>query len=203
MAVEPAFDLLVLCNYTNDAATFHFRSLRTGLPHSNASLPTLLYTGDSDSGLEADFEKVQVEIFGRRIAYMREFAEPQPLDTIVTIFDWVSGQLITSTRTYRNSFSFLSEDVFILADLESTAKPLKLYTLSEFNNERLRWVEFEFLPSSQLSVWHGDLAVTPPPLVYDLCPTSHYLSLRICLLALANTLDAQSNNDIIEVPWLE
>ncbi|KAH7332816.1 hypothetical protein B0J17DRAFT_146878 [Rhizoctonia solani] len=204
MAIEPIFNLLLLFSTTGNTATFHLRSLRTGLPHPNAALPVILYTVNGALDLRPEFTKTQIEIIGRRIAYMRESSES--FLSIITIWDWVSGQIVTATRIYGTSFAFLSEDVFLVANpiLENLWRPsLELYSCDgappggdarlvaalilpvlNFDDLSISWTEF--LPSPQLSLWHDDLPVTSPPIIYNLSPTSHYMSLRVSFAIASN-----------------
>ncbi|CAE6502698.1 unnamed protein product [Rhizoctonia solani] len=237
MAIEPMLDLLLLSSTTDVTATFHLRSLRTGLAHPNAALPAISHPVDANWSTRPRFMKTRIEIIGRRIAYIREGSEV--FQSVITIWDWVSGQIVTSTKICGTSLTFLSEDVFIVANpiIGSLDKPsLVLYTCDgvpagndarlvatftipvlEFDDRSISWTEF--LPSSQPSVWHNDLPIDSPPLIYDTCPISHYLPLRVSftiassyscgmlfihsssLLALASNLDLQSNQGIPSVPW--
>ncbi|KAH7332817.1 hypothetical protein B0J17DRAFT_677689 [Rhizoctonia solani] len=221
--------------YTASTATFHLRSLRTGLPHPNAALPTLLHVGGGRSDLKRGFLPIRFEIIGRRIVHMI----PRSVShSILNVWDWVSGRIITSTRIH-GSFVFLSEDVFIVANPVGYGlkqPSLELYTCDDiplgaqarfvgaFNlpasmSEDMQIRQAEFSSSPQPTVWRSDLAIAPPPLIYDLCPASHYLSLNVwfdidsnrsfgtlfirssSFLALANNLVPSLNNNNLNVPW--
>ncbi|CAE6479747.1 unnamed protein product [Rhizoctonia solani] len=214
MAIEPAFDLLVLFDSTNNDVTFHLRSLQTGLAHPDACLPTVVYEGENDEFIRPGLHKLQIEIIGHRIAYLRECPLAIESTSRVIIWDWTSGQILTSTNVSEISFGFLSENVFIVATPISYAhgpdaekKPsLLLYSCDHVPQGEsarltarfslpmgLSTVAFrdpQFLSFSQPSFWYFDVPVTCPsqPVIYDLPPDSSYLALNPSFYRGSNTI---------------
>ncbi|CAE6499910.1 unnamed protein product [Rhizoctonia solani] len=196
MAVEPSFDLLALYGKAGGGPVFHLRSLRTGLPHPAALCPTIFCS--SPTGIRiSHFPTISVEIVGRRIVHMREISER--CSSLVTIWDWVTGQIVTSTKVLGYSFAFLSEDIFLVptpghATPDGDSHPLALYTCSgvpsggparliarfQFpisDTIRMNFAIFE--PSPLPPAWDCPTPLVSPPRIYATSSTLHYLALKI------------------------
>ncbi|CAE6499884.1 unnamed protein product [Rhizoctonia solani] len=200
IAFEPAFDLLVLYDSTDDGEIFHLRSLRTGLPHPATTLPRVFYAGDNATGSRVAQIDNPVVIIGRRIAFVRCFTNSP--ESIIKIWEWTSGDTISSTKVLGSSFAFLSEDVFVvrtpLSWTSQSTLPLVVYTcdgippggharlLARFHLPESRNTTVlhstELLPASTSPVCHCDALLTSPSLIYDLSPASYYLALNVSLL---------------------
>ncbi|CAE6479733.1 unnamed protein product [Rhizoctonia solani] len=196
MAVEPSFDLLALFGTVDEGLAFHLLSLRTGLPHPSASSPMIPCF--SPTGIEIlTYLTISIEIVGRHIVHMEEISER--CTSLITIWDWVSGQIVTSTKVLGYSVAFLSEDIFMVpppvgAYEDGEPHYLALYTCREVppggparciarfyfpisDSIKISCTRFE--PSPLPSVWSCSIPLAYPPRVYDTSPTSHYLALSI------------------------
>ncbi|KDN46077.1 hypothetical protein RSAG8_04584, partial [Rhizoctonia solani AG-8 WAC10335] len=198
-AIEPLLDLLVLFAVTEDGATFRVCSLETGLPHPAAVHPVIRYASYSeDTNIRhAAYDTVQVEIIGRRLVHMGETLGTLSL---VTVLDWASGQILTSTEVAGYSVAFLSEEIFVVAtrmtpDTRDIPPLLALYTCDGVlpgdpaklvvhlhfpplsPTVQMQWPDF--LPSTLPSIEGSRVpfARALPPFIYDMCSTSHYLVL--------------------------
>ncbi|CAE6479762.1 unnamed protein product [Rhizoctonia solani] len=205
MAIEPAFDLLVLFDSTDTDVSFHLRSLQTGLTHPNAYLPTVIYDGEPDRSIRDGWRGVQIEIIGHRIAYLRGYSHPAESISRVIIWDWTSGQTITSTDIAVSCFAFLSESRFLVVppilhrrgSSEKKDLPLLVYTCdgAPLGDQARLSARLHMPPQSsavslretklslsfQPSFWYSGLPVTTssPPVIYDLPTESQYLALRV------------------------
>ncbi|KDN46082.1 hypothetical protein RSAG8_04589, partial [Rhizoctonia solani AG-8 WAC10335] len=132
---------------------------------------------------------------------MREI--PESFSSLITIWNWMSGQIVTSTKVLGYSFAFLSEDTFLVPPPipasgypapYGDSHPLALYTCSgvppgsparhiaQFHFPTPGVVQLHdrrFGPSPLPSVWGCSIPPASPPRVYDTSPTSHYVALDI------------------------
>ncbi|CAE7055217.1 unnamed protein product [Rhizoctonia solani] len=199
MAVEPSFDLLVLFGKTDEGVAFHLRSIGTGLPHPSASSARILCS--SPTGIRIlTFPTIKIEIVGRHIVHMQEISEQ--FCSLITIWDWVSGQIVTSTKVVGYSFTFLSEDIFLVpppipdpgySPPGGDSHPLALYTCSRvlpgsparhiarfhfptLDGIQMRYIQFEHSP---LPLCGYPIPYVSPPRIYDTSSASHHLVLEI------------------------
>ncbi|CAE6404848.1 unnamed protein product [Rhizoctonia solani] len=205
MAIEPAFDLLVLFDSTDTDVSFYLRSLQTGLAYPDACLPTVVYEGEPDRSIRDGWRGVRIEITGHRIAYLRGYSHPAESISKVIIWDWTSGQTITSTDIAVSCFAFLSESRFIVVppilhrrgSSEKKDLPLLVYTCDDVplgdqarlsarlhmppQSSAVSLRETKLSLSFQPPFWYSDLPVTTcsPPVIYDLPAKSQYLALRV------------------------
>ncbi|CAE7182113.1 unnamed protein product [Rhizoctonia solani] len=201
MAVEPSFDLLVLFAQENEEAVCDLRSIRTGLPHPSALCPRILCSSFSGIPILTS-STINIEIVGRHIVHTGEVLEP--FASLITIWDWMSGQIVTSTKVMGYSSTFVSEDIFLVSSsIPGSVDPppsedshhLALYTcfgvppdrparcVARFNfptldSVRMPSIRFEHSPLP--SVWGYSIPHdVSPPRIYDTDSASHYLVLEM------------------------
>ncbi|CUA74492.1 hypothetical protein RSOLAG22IIIB_11249 [Rhizoctonia solani] len=194
--IEIALDLLVLVEYRNDGAMkFHLRSLKTGLPHPNASRPTIV-NGVTEIAFPRIFTH-SIEILDRRIAHSgQRNGHSTPL---LTVWDWTTGDLVTSTPIPGTTYAFVSNDIFVvpsdqtLCDGEYILLSLSVFTLEGvLPGKAARFVATLCLPKangpshSDFKLYYAPLLSIPnpheshiPAKVFDLDENSHYLALRL------------------------
>ncbi|CAE6391001.1 unnamed protein product, partial [Rhizoctonia solani] len=199
MALEPSFDLLVLFGTTDEGLALHLRSIQTGLPHPGALFPRILCSSPTGIPLFT-YTTIVVEIVGRRIVHMAETSESGT--SVITIWDWTSGQIVTSTKVLGYSLAFLSEDMFLVPPptgyaTDDNPHHLALYTCNGVSSGgparcvarlyfatsdglQIRCTQFE--PSPLPSVRDCSIPLVSPPRVYDTSPASHYITLYIDFL---------------------
>ncbi|KAL5637730.1 hypothetical protein ACGC1H_002108 [Rhizoctonia solani] len=199
ITMEPSFDLLVLFGTTDEGLAFHLRSIRTGLPHPGALSPKILCS--SPTGIELfTYTTIVIEIVGRHIVHMAETLESGT--SVITIWDWVSGRIVTSTKVLGYSLAFLSEDMFLVPPPAGYARDdnphhLALYDCNGVTpgsparcvarlyfptSDAIQIRHTRFQPSPLPSVRGCSIPLVSPPRVYDISPASHYVALSINFL---------------------
>ncbi|KAG8763607.1 hypothetical protein FRC11_000545 [Ceratobasidium sp. 423] len=202
--LEPDLDLLVLVERahpqadTNLRIKFHLRSLSTGLKHPLASIPvltnTLKFTAYSENGFQ---------IIGQLLAIICFTTRRSDVPSQMYIWNWTTGELITSVAVRGSTFAFVSEDVF-LVEVSRSKRPksgaigtLDVHTIADIpSGGRPRHVAslhlppvmqgrcnslFHFIrtPFPLTSLVNGHLEIVTPKRVYDIGPKFYYLCLRI------------------------
>ncbi|KAG8707814.1 hypothetical protein FRC11_007119, partial [Ceratobasidium sp. 423] len=193
---EAALDLLVLVDYqTPNDMKFSLRSLKTGLPHPWASLPTIT-NGVIDIAFPRYYTR-SVDIIDRRIVHLGEsLSRSTPL---LTAWDWTTGELVTSTPIPGFTYAFVSNDIFIVAsDQTRCGGEFILLALSVFTLKGVSQGEAaRFIASLCLPTTDGpsrpvfELYYSPPiPIrnphesyapaqIFHPDESSHYLALRL------------------------
>ncbi|CAE6450062.1 unnamed protein product, partial [Rhizoctonia solani] len=202
--LEPDLDLLVLVEKahpqtdTNLRIKFHLRSLSTGLMHPVASTPvlanTLKFTAYSENGFQ---------IIGQLLAIICFTTRRSDIPAQMYIWDWTTGELVTSVAVRGSTFAFVSEDVFLI-EVSRSNRPkssaigtLDVYTIADIpSGGRHRHVAslqlppatqgrctslFHFIrtPFPLTSLANGRLENLIPKRVYDIGPKLYYLCLHI------------------------
>ncbi|CAE6499155.1 unnamed protein product [Rhizoctonia solani] len=193
---EAALDLLVLVYYqTPNDMRFSLRSLKTGSPHPWASLPTIINSVVDISS--PGYYTRNVEIVDRQIVHLGEsLSRSTPL---LTTWNWITGELVTSTPVPGFSYAFVSKDIFIVAsDQTRCGGEFILLALSVFTLQGVsQGGAARFVASLCLPATDGpsrpvfELYCTPPIPIHDphgsyaparifcLDHSSHYLALRL------------------------
>ncbi|KAL5634177.1 hypothetical protein ACGC1H_006118 [Rhizoctonia solani] len=193
--VEAALDLLILVQFKNDnAMEFHMRSLKSGLPHPNASRPTI-----ANSVADIAFPKVfthSIEILNQRIVHSGQSNDR--FTPLLTVWDWTTGDLVTSTPVPGPAYAFVSNNIFIVAsnqiprDGEHILLSLSVFTLEGvLPGEAARLVAMLCLPKTDCPSYLDFEFYHAPPIfpdthesharakVFNLDENSHHLALRL------------------------
>ncbi|CAE6542130.1 unnamed protein product [Rhizoctonia solani] len=202
---DPDLDLLVLIEeVTPDdpniyaESRFHLRSLSTGLSHPLASTPIIACPFGPLLYFETNFQ-----IFGRLLAFTCRKRCHQENVFGMYIWDWITGELVSSTAVVGQDFAFVSEDVFIvgathhnLAQFDIIGS-LEVYTIrnilpgsparhiaslelplaNDVSHSRCRFI-ITPPPPTPINI-NGHPKVTTPKRIYELESRSRYLCLHI------------------------
>ncbi|KDN33332.1 hypothetical protein RSAG8_13579, partial [Rhizoctonia solani AG-8 WAC10335] len=205
---DPDLDLLVLlerATYTDAdlEMKFHLKSLGSGLPHPLASSPVLRSTFKST----ATYNEAGFQIIGKLLAILCfDMFSPR-----MCVWDWTTGELITSTGVSGIDFAFISEDTFLVpASRSKGAGNDVIAWLWVFTNADVqlggpaRHVASLCLPPTTQGpcrsqchfiatslppaplVINGRATVTTPKRIYEIGPSSHYLCLHVRALNIVN-----------------
>ncbi|CAE6437638.1 unnamed protein product [Rhizoctonia solani] len=206
---DPDLDLLVLLERINTPADadadvelrLHLRSLSTGLAHPLASSPVLRETFK----LTTRYNETGFQIVGKLIVILcfrnshSEMALPR-----MCVWNWITGELITSTKVSGKYFAFISEDIFLIpvGHLRSTGSDtigsLLVFSIADVHfggparlvaSLRLPlpatapcYCQYYFIPAPPPPtplVINGHHRITTPKRVYEIGSHSHYLCLRV------------------------
>ncbi|CAE6443653.1 unnamed protein product [Rhizoctonia solani] len=194
--VEAALDLLVLVEFGNDGAMkFHLRSLKSGLPHPNASRPTIV-----NSVADIAFPKVfthSIEILNRRIVHSGQ--SDGRLTPLLTVWDWTTGDLVTSTLVPGPAYAFISNNIVVVAsnqiprDGQHILLSLSIFTLEgALPGEAARLIAMLCLPKTDCPSYPDFEFYHAPPIsisdpheshtrakIFKLDENSHHLALRL------------------------
>ncbi|CUA72040.1 hypothetical protein RSOLAG22IIIB_10005 [Rhizoctonia solani] len=179
---DPDLDLLVLLErVTLPADTnadlemrFHLKSLGSGLAHPLASNPVLRSTFK----FTTTYSETGFQIVGKLLIILGytnsrlDISSPK-----ILIWDWTTGDLITSTEVPGTDFAFISEDTFLIPVSRPTS-----------------------LPPAPLVI-DGRAIVTTPKRIYEPGPGSHYLGLHVKAFNIEDIPNDMANG-ILFVPSL-
>ncbi|CAE6450053.1 unnamed protein product [Rhizoctonia solani] len=220
---DPDLDLLVLLERVTALADtntdlelrFHLRSLSTGLTHPLASIPALISTFK----FTTTYNETGFQIVGNLLAIL--CSTNSRLDTSsprMCVWDWTTGELITSTDVPGMDFAFISEDTFLIPVNRrkwagyDTIGSLLVYSIANIHpGGRARQIASLHLPPTTAGPCHSQchFIATPPPAapiainghprittpkrIYEIGPNSHYLCLRIKAFNIENIQNDMAN----------
>ncbi|KAG9092260.1 hypothetical protein FRC07_011700, partial [Ceratobasidium sp. 392] len=252
--IDPDLDLLVLLEVdpvpgdpeTDLIRRFHLRSLRNGLPHPLAAVHVITSTDKFTS----TFTLPSFQIVGRYIVLLSATNSLLSSDSPrIFVWDWTTGNLVTHAEVVGKYFTFLSETCFMVeCNRRKWSKEaigsLEVYTFDPSKpGRRANHVASLHLPTTPEGSCHSTSAFTPAPFgplsfttnngfthttvparIYDLSPSSHYISLKLrayniqnhaaemakgtLLISISSILDAISNvsareSQVAHIPWVD
>ncbi|CAE6410578.1 unnamed protein product [Rhizoctonia solani] len=226
---DPDLDLLVLLERVNTLADddtdlemrFHLRSLSTGRLHPLAPIPVLTSTFK----FTTTYNEGGFQICGKHISVLcytnsrLDNSSPK-----MCVWDWTTGELITSTEVPGKEFAFISENAFVVPASRykwagsDTIGSLLVYTITDTHpGNRARHIASLRLPATSAGPCHsqchfiatclppspivldGHPVMMPPKRVYEIGPSSHYLCLHIRAFNIEN-LHGQMANGMLFIP---
>ncbi|CAE6414129.1 unnamed protein product [Rhizoctonia solani] len=205
---DPDLDLLVLLERVTNLDTdadleirFHLKSLSTGLTHPLASSPVLTSTFK----FTTTYNEMGFQIVGKLLAILcftnsrLDMSSPR-----ICVWDWTTGELITSTEVPGMDFAFISEDKFLVPvgrlkwGGSDTIGSLLVYSIADVHSAgRARHLASLRLPPTAAGPCHsqchfiptpppptpliinGHPKITTPKRIYEIGSQSHYLCLHV------------------------
>ncbi|KAG9115475.1 hypothetical protein FRC07_007534 [Ceratobasidium sp. 392] len=209
------------------------------MPHPLAEVPVITSTDKFTS----TFAQPSFQIVGRYIALLSSMNTLLSSDSPrIFVWDWTTGDLVTHADVVGKYFAFLSETCFIVGcDRRKWSKEvigsLEVYKLDPSKpGRRANHIASFHLPTTPEGSCHSASAFTSTPFgplsfsgftpttvpsrIYDLSPSSHYISLKLrayniqnhaaematgtLLISITSILDAISNVSAqVHIPWVD
>ncbi|CAE6395749.1 hypothetical protein ACGC1H_000293 [Rhizoctonia solani] len=226
---DPDLDLLVLLERvtlladtdTDLELRFHLKSLSSGSAHPLAPSPVLrstfkFTTTYNDSGFQIVGKLLVILCFTNS---RLDSSSPR-----MCVWDWTTGELITSTEVPGIDFAFISEDIFLVPVSRrkwaghDAIGSLLVFTMADIHpGGRARHIASLHLPPTTTGPCHsqchfiatslppaplvidGSPKITNPKRIYEIGPSSHYLCLRVKAFNIENT-PGQMANGMLFIP---
>ncbi|CAE6498429.1 unnamed protein product [Rhizoctonia solani] len=226
---DPDLDLLVLLERVTLLADtdadlemrFHLKSLSSGTAHPLASSPVLRSTFK----FTTTYNDTGFQIVGKLLVILcftnsrLDSSSPR-----MCVWDWTTGDLITSTEVPGIDFAFISEDTFLVpvnrrkwAGHDAIGS-LLVFTMADIHSGgRARHIASLHLPSTTQGPCHsqchfiatslppaplvvdGSPKITTPKRIYEIGPSSHYLCLHVKAFNIEN-MPGEMANGMLFIP---